>query len=78
MHHLEQPLTRWRRTGPKKLELAVTRFLLDIGPLPMDAKEHLMNRGKSAVGLCGDCFNAIEAEEPAAQARLGRPPCAAK
>jgi hypothetical protein len=77
MHRLESPLQKWRATGPPALELAVNRFLLDVGPLPVMAKERLMNLGKSAVGLCGDCFNAIEAEEPAVQTRLGRSPCAA-
>lgn len=76
MHRLEQPLKTWHMTGPTKLELAVNRFLLDVGPLPVDTKEHLLNLGKSAVGLCGDCFNALESEEPAPQTRTGRSPCA--
>jgi hypothetical protein len=78
MHRLEQPLKTWHPKGPAKLELAVNRFLLDVGPLPVGPKEQLMNMGKSAVGLCGDCFNALEAEEPAAQTRLGHSPCAAR
>ncbi len=78
MHRLQQPLTKWRLHGPEALELAVNRFLLDVGPLPVNEKERLMNKGKSAVGLCGDCFNAIEAMEPAVQTRLGRSPCAAR
>jgi len=76
MHKLEQPLKTVHAFGPPKLENAVNRFLLDVGPLPVDVKGHLMDLGKSAVGLCHDCFNAIEAEEPTVQTRLGRPPCA--
>ncbi len=75
MHRLEAPLTKWKPTGPYTLELAVERFLLDVGELPVDVKAQLMNRAKSAVGLCGDCFNAIEAEEPVPTTRLGGKRC---
>ncbi len=78
MHTLEAPLTKWRPTGPTALELAVSRFLLDVGPLPVNAKERLMNKAKSAVGLCGDCFNALEALEPTVQTRIGGSPCAGR
>jgi hypothetical protein len=78
MHRLEQPLRKWQPTGPKALELAVNRFLLDVGPLPVNVKGRLMSLGKSAVGLCGDCFDAIEAEEPAVQTRTGNSPCSGR
>jgi hypothetical protein len=76
MHRLEQPMHTWHERGPTPLELAVNRFLLDVGPLPVNVKGRLIDLGKSAVGLCGDCFNALEAEEPAIQTRIGRSPCA--
>lgn len=76
MHRLEQPLKTVRPTGPMKLELAVNRFLLDVGPLPPDVKGRLMNKAKAASALCEDCFNAIEAMEPAVQTRLGGGHCA--
>jgi hypothetical protein len=72
-----KPLTKWKPTGPMPLELAVNRFDLDAGPLPADPKGHLMPMAKAAVGLCGDCFNAIEALEPALQTRFGGSRCAA-
>ena len=78
MHRLEQPLKTVHPTGPPRLENAVNRFLLDVGPLPPDKKGQLMDKGKAASALCQDCFNAIEADEPTAQTRLGRPPCAAR
>ena len=78
MHRLEQPLKTVHPTGPPPLENALNRFLLDVGPLPPDIKGQLMNQGKAASALCQDCFNAIEAEEPAVQTRLGRQPCAAR
>jgi hypothetical protein len=78
MHRLEQPLKTVHPTGPPSLENAVNRFLLDVGPLPPDIKGRLMDLGKSATGLCQDCSDAIEAEEPTVQTRLGRPACAAR
>lgn len=78
MHRLEQPLKTVHATGPPPLENAVNRFLLDVGPLPPDIKGQLMDLGKAASALCQDCFDAIEADEPAVQTRLGGPPCAAR
>jgi hypothetical protein len=78
MHRLEQPLKTVHETGPMPLENAVNRFLLDVGPLPSDIKGRLMDKGKSASALCKDCFDAIEAEEPTVQTRVGRPPCATR
>jgi hypothetical protein len=78
MHRLEQPLKTVHQTGPRPLENAVNRFLLDVGPLPPDIKGRLMDKGKAASALCRDCFDAIEAEEPAVQTRLGGPACAAR
>ncbi|MFL5959526.1 MAG: hypothetical protein ACJ75G_04555 [Gaiellaceae bacterium] len=78
MRRLERPLETVHETGPPALENAVNRFLLDVGPLPSDIKGQLMDQGKAASALCHDCFNAIEAEEPVAQTRLGHSPCAAR
>jgi len=76
MRKLEKPLKTVHEAGPPKLESAITRFLLDVGPLPVDVKSNLMDLAKSASGLCHDCFNAIEAEEPVLQTRLGGNRCA--
>ena len=78
MHKLDNTLKTVHPFGPPKLESAVTRFLLDVGPLPVNVKGRLMDLAKSSVGLCHDCFNAIEAEEPTVQTRLGDKPCAAR
>lgn len=78
MRRLEAPLNTVHETGPPALENAVNRFLLDVGPLPADIKGRLMDEGKAASALCHDCFNAIEAEEPTVQTRLGSSPCAAR
>jgi hypothetical protein len=78
MHKLEKPLKTVHEVGPPKLENAVNRFLLDVGPLPVNVKGNLMDLGKAAVGLCHDCFNAIEAEEPVIQTRLGGNRCSGR
>jgi hypothetical protein len=77
MHRLEQPLETVHEHGPMKLELLLNRFLLSIGVLPVDDRALLIRKAKSAVGLCRDCFDALEAMEPAVQTRLGESPCKA-
>ncbi|HEY3462685.1 MAG TPA: hypothetical protein VGK62_04435 [Gaiellaceae bacterium] len=75
MHRLEQPLKTVHVHGPLKLELLLNRFLLSIGVLPVDDRALLIRKAKSAVGLCRDCFDALEAMEPALQTRLGGSAC---
>lgn len=76
MHKLEAPLKKTvHETGPRALELELNRFLLSIGVLPVDERALLIRKAKSAVGLCEDCFDALEAVEPAVQTRLGESPC---
>ncbi len=60
---------------PKCTELLLNRFLLSIGVLPVDERGLLIRKAKSAVGLCRDCFDALEALEPSVQTRLGESPC---
>jgi hypothetical protein len=74
MHQLERPLKTVHEHGPLKLELLLNRFLLSIGVLPVDDRALLIRKAKSAVGLCHDCFEALEALEPAV-ATLGGSPC---
>jgi hypothetical protein len=76
LHELEAPLkTTMHEHGPRALELELNRFLLSIGVLPVDQRAFLIRKAKSAVGLCEDCFDALEALEPAMQTRLGESPC---
>jgi len=77
MHQLERPLKTVHEHGPLKLELLLNKFLLSIGVLPVDERGLLIRKAKSAVGLCEDCFQALEALEPALQTRLGESPCKA-
>jgi hypothetical protein len=75
MHKLEAPLKTVHAQGPRGLELELNRFLLSIGVLPANERALLIREAKSAVALCQDCFDALEALEPAVQTRLGESPC---
>jgi len=75
MHHLEAPLRTVHEVGPRRLESELNRFLLTIGTLPPDQRALLIRKAKSAVGLCRDCFDALEALEPAVATRLGGSAC---
>ncbi len=75
MHRLDSPLKTVHEHGPLALELELNRFLLTIGVLPVDERALLIRKAKSAVGLCRDCFDALEALEPALQTRFGESPC---
>jgi hypothetical protein len=75
MHRLEAPLKTVHEHGPRALELELNRFLLSVGVLPVDERALLIRKAKSAVGLCRDCFDALEALEPAIETRLGGSPC---
>jgi hypothetical protein len=75
MHRLELPLNTVHEHGPMPLELELNRFLLTVGELPVFQRELLIRKAKSAVGLCRDCFDALEAVEPALQTKFGQSPC---
>ena len=75
MHRLDEPLKTVHEHGPMKLELLLNRFLLSVGVLPVDDRALLIRKAKSSVGLCRDCFDALEALEPAIQTRLGGSSC---
>ena len=77
MHQLEAPLNKVQNHGPMPLELELNRFLLTVGVLPVKQREDLIRKAKSAVGLCRDCFDALEAIEPSVQTSLGESPCKA-
>ena len=76
MHRLEAPLKTVHEQGPMPLELELNRFLLKVGFLPVQEREDLIREAKSAVGLCRDCFDALESAEPALQTKFGGSPCA--
>ena len=75
MHRIDETLKTSHEHGPMKLELLLNRFLLSVGFLPVDDRALLIRKAKSAVGLCRDCFDALEAMEPAIETRLGGSLC---
>jgi hypothetical protein len=75
MHRLEAPLKAVRETGPPALEHELNRFLLSVGFLPPNERALLILKAKSATALCRDCFDALEAIEPALATRFGGKPC---
>jgi hypothetical protein len=75
MHRLEAPLKTVHEVGPRALELELNRFLLTVGTLPPDERALLIRKAKSATALCRDCFDALEALEPAVATRLGGSAC---
>lgn len=75
MHRIDDTLKTSHEHGPMTLELLLNRFLLTVGVLPVDDRGLLIRQAKSAVGLCRDCFDALEAEEPAIETRFGGSPC---
>jgi hypothetical protein len=75
MHRLELPLKTVHEVGPRKLEQELYRFQLTIGTLPPDERGDLIREAKSAVALCQNCFDALEAAEPALATRFGGRPC---
>jgi hypothetical protein len=77
MQRLEQPLKTVHEHGPMELELLLNTFLPSVGVLPVDDRALLIRKAKSAVGLCRDCFDALETLEPAVQTRMGESPCKA-
>lgn len=63
--------------GTPEQERLTGRFLVDLTrvKLPIDTRAKLIHQAKAAVGLCGLCFQGLEAEEPAIAGRLGEPRC---
>jgi hypothetical protein len=58
-------MRKWRQHGPAAMEQTLNSFLLNVGVLPVYWRGLLIDKAKSAVGLCGDCFQGLEALQPA-------------
>ena len=75
LREIEKPLHTFTQRGTPAQQSMTDRFLLDSGNLPINTRAHLLHLAKAAVGLCGLCFGALEAEEPVVSVRLGKNPC---
>lgn len=63
--------------GTPAMQRQTNRVLLDIGrvKLPINTRARLLRLGKGASSLCGSCFGAFEAAEPAVVSRFGGSEC---
>jgi hypothetical protein len=52
--------------GARNQEVVTGKFELDLGSthLPLNVFTHLLHLAKTAVSLCGDCSQGLEADEP--------------
>ena len=75
LRQIQKPLHTFSQHGIPAQESMTTEFLLDSANLPVNFRARLLHVAKAAVGLCGLCFQALEAEEPVLAGKLGRNPC---
>ena len=68
---------RYSYAGTPALQRQTNVVLLDIGRvgLPINTRARLLREAKGAAGLCGSCFGAFEAAEPAVVSRFGGAEC---
>ncbi len=59
--------------GAPNQEVMTGEFEMDLGSthLPLNVFAHLLHLAKTAASLCGDCGQALEAEEPVLGNRPG-------
>ena len=52
--------------GAPNQDVMTGKFVLDLGSshLPLNVHTRLLHLARTAVDLCGDCSNALEANEP--------------
>jgi hypothetical protein len=77
LRKIQEPLTKFSDQGTPAQERVTGKFLMDMGSarLPINERARLLRLAKSAVGLCGQCFQGLEAEEPVLSGRLGQARC---
>jgi hypothetical protein len=75
LRQIEKPLHKFTQRGTPAQERLTGKLLLDAGNLPVLDQERFIRLGKAAVGLCGLCFQALEAEEPALADKSGENLC---
>jgi hypothetical protein len=66
LQRIQAPMHTFSQHGAPTQEAMTGKFLLDLGStdLPTDVFAHLIHLAKTAVGLCGDCGQGLETEEP--------------
>jgi len=77
LRRIQAPLHTFSQRGTPAQERVTGQFLADLTRvrLPIDTRAKLIHLAKAAVGLCGLCFQGLEAEEPVISGHLGEPRC---
>ena len=73
LQRIQAPVQTFSQRGAPNQEVLTGKFELDLGSthLPLNVFSHLLHLAKTAVSLCGDCGNALEADEPVLGNRPG-------
>lgn len=77
LRQIQAPLQHFSERGTPAQEAETGRFLADMsaGKLPIKLRARLLHLAKSAVVLCGLCFDGLESEEPVLAGRMGENRC---
>jgi hypothetical protein len=73
LRRIQAPMQTFSQHGAPNQEVVTGKFELDLGSthLPVNVFAHLLHLAKTAVSLCIDCSQALEAEEPVLGNRPG-------
>jgi hypothetical protein len=73
LRRIQAPVQTFSQRGAPNQEVMTGKFELDLGSthLPLNVFAHLLHLAKTAASLCGDCGQALEAEEPVLGNRPG-------
>jgi hypothetical protein len=66
LRRIQAPVRTFSQRGAPHQNEVTGQLMLDLGrtTLPPDVFAHLLHLGKTATSLCGDCAQALEADEP--------------
>jgi hypothetical protein len=66
LRRIQAPLHAFSERGAPTQNAVTGKLMLDLGSakLPLNVYAHLLHLAKSAVSLCGDCSQGLEADEP--------------
>jgi hypothetical protein len=66
LRRIQAPMQTFSQHGAPSQNTVTGKLLLDLGSaeLPPNVHAHLLHLAKTAVNLCGDCSQGLEADEP--------------
>jgi hypothetical protein len=73
LRRIQAPMQTFSQRGAPNQEVMTGKLEMDLGSthLPLNVFAHLLHLAKTAASLCGDCGQALEAEEPVLGNRPG-------